>query len=216
MTVGQPWSIVLRVFAQIFTIFFTVLILVDPIGLIPIFLALTQEMKPRERRKTMVKSVTVALFVLTFFIVAGEAILRFLGIMPGSFFIAGGILFFIISLDMLLGHRQRTKTSRREMEHREDYSVFPLAVPILAGPGTITTIIIYSVETSDPVFTGFVLFLSAVASLAVCLVAMAASDQILKLLRETGVSVVQRLMGLILSGLAIQFIYDGFIKLGII
>lgn len=202
--------------AQAVTIFLTVLILVDPIGLIPIFLTLTREMSPSGRRKTMLKSVATACFVLTVFIVAGEGILSFLGILPGSFFIAGGILFFIISLDLLLGHRQRTKTSRREMDQREDCAVFPLGVPILAGPGTITTIIIYSVEASDPLFTATVLFLSVVSSLGVCLVVMAASDHILKILRETGVSVVQRLMGLILSGLAVQFIYDGFIKLGII
>ncbi len=202
--------------AQIITVFLTVLILIDPLGLIPIFISLTQDMSSRERKKTMVKSVTVAFFILSFFIVAGERILQFLGIMPGSFFIAGGILFFIISLDLLLGHRQRTKTSRREMEQREDYSVFPLAVPILAGPGTITTIIIYSVESADPLFTALVLFGAVITALSVSLVTMAASDQILKLLRETGVSVVQRLMGLILSALAVQFIFDGLVKLGVL
>ncbi len=202
--------------AQISTIFLTVIILIDPLGLIPIFISLTQDMQPRDRRKTMFKSVTVALGILTFFIVAGERILDFLGILPGSFFIAGGILFFIISLDLLLGHRQRTKTSRREMEQREDSSVFPLAVPILAGPGTITTIIIYSVEASDPLVISLILFGAVVTALSICLITMAGSDHILRLLRETGVSVVQRLMGLILSALAVQFIYDGLVKLGVL
>ncbi|TVR72218.1 MAG: NAAT family transporter [Spirochaetaceae bacterium] len=202
--------------SQLFTLFLTVLILVDPLGLVPVFLSLTQGMDARHRRKTMFKSVLVALFILTIFIVAGEGILIFLGILPGSFYIAGGILFFIISLDLLLGHPQRTKTSRREKDHRDDPSVFPLAVPILAGPGTITTIIIYSVETPDTYLTGVLLFLSVAASLGICLITMAASDHILRLLRETGVSVLQRLMGLILSALAVQFIYDGLVRLNIV
>ncbi len=202
--------------AQITTIFLTVLILIDPLGLIPVFISLTQDLSPEGRRKTMYKSVTVALIILTFFIIAGERILDFLGILPGSFFIAGGILFFIISLDLLLGHRQRTKTSRREKTKPEDSSVFPLAVPILAGPGTITTIIIYSVESADPLLTALILFGAVVTGLAVSLIAMAGSDYILKVLRETGVSVVQRLMGLILSALAVQFIFDGLVKLGIV
>jgi multiple antibiotic resistance protein len=202
--------------AQVFTVFLTVLILIDPLGLTPIFIALTRGMSRRERRRVMMKSVTAAFFVLSFFIFAGESILDFLGILPGSFFVAGGILFFIISLDLLLGHRQRTKTSRREMEHHEDCSVFPLAVPILAGPGTITTIIIYSVEAVNSTFVTIVLFGSVAVSLLLCFILMAASTFILRILRETGVSVIQRLMGLILSGLAIQFIYDGLVKLNVV
>ncbi len=203
-------------FAQVFTVFLTVLILIDPIGLIPIFLSLTDGMERERRRKTKVKSLLVAFFILAFFIVAGETILTFLGILPGSFFIAGGILFFIISLDLLLGHRQRTKTSRRESEPREDYSVFPLAVPILSGPGTITTILIFSVESTDTYFTAGILLLAVAVALFVCFITMSASTVILRVLRETGVSVIQRLMGLILSALAIQFIYDGLIKLNIV
>jgi len=203
------------VVAQVLTMFLTVLILVDPFGLVPLYLSLTGGLDARAKRRTMFRSVGTALVVLLFFIIAGKTILAFLGVRPGSFYIAGGVLFFIISLDLLLGHPQRTKTSEREHD-REDSSVFPLGVPILAGPGTITTIIIYSAETTNPVFTGLVLAGSVILSLAICLGAMLASEQILRLLRQTGVSVIQRLMGLILSALAVQFIYDGLVKLGIV
>ncbi len=200
---------------QIFTIFFTIFIVIDPLGLIPVFLALTVGQSKKERRNTIFKSVLTALFVLSLFILFGRGILSFLGILPGSFFVAGGILLFITSLDLLIGHRQRTKISEA-VEEKEDVSIFPLGIPMLAGPGTITTILLFVSESREILFVEAVLFGAVVATLSVALMTMFLSGLFLRIFKKTGVSIIQRIMGIILSGLAVQFIYEGLLKLQII
>ena len=200
---------------EIFTIFFTIFIVIDPLGLIPVFLALTGEQSRQERRNTILKSVLTAFFVLALFILFGRDILSFLGILPGSFFIAGGILLFVTSLDLLLGHRQRTKISDIVQE-KDDVSIFPLGIPMLAGPGTITTILLFVSESKDRFFVESVLFGSVIVTLLTAVVTMFLSGLFLKIFKKTGVSIIQRIMGILLSGLAVQFIYEGFVKLKIL
>ncbi len=200
---------------EIFAVFITILILVDPFGLVPMYLSLTGHLSRERKRRTIIKAVTTALTALTLFILIGRETLILLGIMPGSFYIAGGVIFFIISLDMILGHRQRTKSSPHEPEV-DDVAVFPLGIPILAGPGTITTIILYISEADNQFVMGWVLFASVVIALAIAVVTMFTGELILRVLRRTGVQVIQRLMGMILCGLAVQFIYEGLQKLEII
>jgi multiple antibiotic resistance protein len=159
----------------------------------------------------------VAFVVLCVFIFTGNAILRFLGIQPGSFFIAGGILLFIASLDLLLGKPGRTKTSEEaRVQEREDVSVFPIAIPMLAGPGTITTILLYVSEEKNPLFILPTLVGSVALSLACACLTMYLSSFFLKLLGRTGVSVIERIMGIVLTALSVQFVYDGLVKLGIV
>ncbi len=200
---------------EIITIFFTIFIVVDPLGLIPVFIAYTAGYSQKKKPKIVVKAFFTALFVLTIFILFGRDILRFLGIKPGSFYIAGGILLFIVSMDLLLGHRQRTKLSEMSTEG-EDVSIFPLGIPTLAGPGTITTILLFVSETNNQVETELVLFFAVLAALLVALLTMFLSNFFLKIFRETGVSIIQRLMGIILSGLSVQFVYEGIVKLGFV
>ncbi len=201
--------------AEAFTVFITVLILVDPFGLIPMYLSLAGGLPAARKRRTIVKAVSTALFALTAFILIGRQILSVLGISHGSFFIAGGIIFFLISLDLILGHRQRTKTSKLDPEI-EDVAVFPLGIPILAGPGTFTTIILHISEAENQFLMGSVLFVSVVASLAIAVVTMLTGELILRVLHRSGVQVIQRLMGMILCGLAVQFVYEGLQKLEIL
>lgn len=200
---------------EIFTIFFTIFIVIDPLGLIPVFLALTVGQSKKERRNTIFKAVLTALFVLSLFILFGRGILSFLGILPGSFFVAGGILLFITSLDLLIGHRQRTKISEA-VEEKEDVSIFPLGIPMLAGPGTITTILLFVSESREILFVEAILFGAVVVTLSVALMTMFLSGLFLRIFKKTGVSIIQRIMGIILSGLAVQFIYEGLLKLQII
>jgi len=118
---------------------------------------------------------------------------------------------------MLFGQPKRTKTSKEEED--EDYSsvaVFPLAIPMIAGPGTITTIMLYAASASSHLEMTVMLFITAILSLAAVALAMLSSQFVLKVLGKTGVSVVERMMGLILSGLAVQFVFDGLTKLGIL
>jgi len=202
---------------SIVTIFLTVFIVVDPFGIVPVFISLTGDLSPQRRRKTIVKSVVVAFIVLCIFIFTGNAILRFLGIQPGSFFIAGGILMFIVSMDLLLGKPGRTKTSPSEHdEEREDVSIFPLAIPMLAGPGAITTVLLYVSEDRLPSYVTLILVGSVALALVIAGITMRLSSYFLRVLGKTGVSVIERIMGIVLTGLSVQFVYDGLLKLGVL
>ncbi|HVP18252.1 MAG TPA: MarC family protein [Spirochaetia bacterium] len=203
--------------SQIVTILVAIFIVIDPFGIVPVFIALTADFPAKKKRLTIRKAVVVAFIVLCFFIFAGNAILRFLSIQPGSFFIAGGILMFIVSIDLLLGTPGRTKTSGDQQgEERDDISIFPLAIPMLAGPGAITTVLLYASEDADPWFILPVLAGSVALSLFLAGVMMSTSSLILRVLGKTGVSVIERLMGIILTALSVQFVYDGLLKLDVL
>jgi len=203
--------------SEIVTIFLTVFIVVDPFGIVPVFISLTAGMPQAKRRATVLKAVIAAFAVLSLFIFTGNAILRFLGIQPGSFFIAGGILMFIVSIDLLLGKPGRTKTSGEEgSEGREEVSIFPLAIPMLAGPGAITTVLLYASEAKLPGLILPVLAGSAALALGIAAATMLLSSFFLRVLGKTGVSVIERIMGIVLTGLSVQFVYDGLVKLHVI
>jgi len=209
-------------FVSFLPILFTMFIVVDPFGLVPVFIGLTSRLEDAEKDRTIRKAVLIAFIVLALFIVAGKSLLGLLGIEPGSFFIAGGVMLFIVSLEMLFGQPNKSKISSRELRAEEDaeeptsIAVFPLAIPMLAGPGSITTILLYTgSETRLPLMIGM-LSVSVVLTLAAAAFAMKASSLILRGLGRTGVSVIERIMGLLLSGMSVQFIFDGLIKLGII
>lgn len=203
--------------SRIVTIFLAVFIVVDPFGIVPVYISLAGSFPPARRRKTILTASIVAFLVLCFFTFTGSAILGFLGIQPGSFFIAGGILMFIVSIDLLLGKPGRTKTSGTESEEeRDDVSIFPLAIPLLAGPGAITTVILYASEESHAGFILPVLVGSVALALACAALTMLASSFFLRVLGRTGLSVIERIMGIVLTGLSVQFVYDGLLKLGIL
>lgn len=207
-------SAMLNTFLQIFL---TVFIVIDPIGIVPLFISATNRMTEAQKKRTIWKAVAVAFVVLGIFTLAGRFILSFFGISPGSFYVAGGTLFFLISIDMLFGQPKRTKTSKEEEEEdSSSVAVFPLAIPMIAGPGTITTLMLYSADAPSYLTITLLLFGAIVLSLAGVTAAMFSSRIVLRILGRTGVSVVERMMGLVLSGLAIQFVYDGLVKLGIL
>jgi multiple antibiotic resistance protein len=198
-------------------LFFTTFIVVDPIGIVPLFLSTVSHLPPEERRKVAFEASIVAFIVLSVFILAGRFILSFFGISPGAFYVAGGILFFLISIDMLFGRPKRSKTSSEETEEDSaSLAVFPLAIPMISGPGAITTIMLYSTDAQSWSAITLLLFAAVGPVLALEYLAMRSSGLILKALGNTGVSVVERMMGLILSGLSIQFVFDGLVKLGLV
>jgi multiple antibiotic resistance protein len=202
---------------EIVTIFLAVFIVVDPFGIVPVFIGLTGDLTPGRRRSTILKSLAVAFVVLCLFIFTGNGILGFLGIEPGSFFIGGGILMFIVSMDLILGKPGRTKTSGDSgAETREDVSIFPLAIPMLAGPGAITTVLLYVSEDRAPGFILPVLVGSVALALLSAGLTMLLSTFFLRVLGKTGVSVIEKIMGILLTGLSVQFVYDGLLKLGIL
>jgi multiple antibiotic resistance protein len=207
---------------EIVTTFLAIFIVVDPFGIVPFFISLTAGFDARRRRATILKAGAIAFVVLLLFILAGSAILRFLGIQPGSFYIAGGILLFLVSIDLLFGKPGRTKTPPQEpgavaqpQTERDDVSIFPLAVPMLAGPGTITTILLYVSAGRGAGEIGVLTACVAVA-LACAMLTMSLSAAFLRVLGRTGVSVIERIMGIVLAGLSVQFVYDGIVRLGVV
>jgi multiple antibiotic resistance protein len=160
--------------------------------------------------------------VLLVFTLVGKYILALLGIEAGSFFIAGGIMLFIISLEMLFGKANQSKVSSREREgdgEGHTVAVFPLAIPMLAGPGAITAIILYTggaeAEGGRLAMT-VTLIVSLVIIMAMVWVVLRGADVILRILGKMGISVFERIMGLLLAGLSVQFVYDGVARLGLV
>jgi multiple antibiotic resistance protein len=202
---------------QFFPVFFTIFIAVDPIGIVPLYMGLTSQMDSAERKKIVNKAVAIAFIIQVIFVFLGKWILKLLHIEPGAFFIAGGIMLFMISLEMLFGRPTPSKSLEKEdsgSDNSHSIAVFPLAIPMLSGPGAITAIFLF---TGGESFAMTITLLVAIAAtLAIAWISLRSSNLILKALGKTGVSVVERVIGLILSGLSVQFVYDGIVLLGLI
>jgi multiple antibiotic resistance protein len=190
----------------------TIFSVIDPVGISPLFIALTPEMDSREKLSVMRRATLVASVIMFLFAFVGRSLLTALGITVPAFSIAGGILLLLIAIDMLFGRTSRTKETPEEgMEAllTNDISVFPLAIPIVAGPGAIATVVLYMSQAG----TDASKVLSVLAALAISLLAvylsMRLSGVVLLVLRETGVHVVGRVMGILLAALAVQFILNG-------
>jgi multiple antibiotic resistance protein len=190
----------------------TIVSVVDPVGIAPIFLALTPEMSRSDQLDVMRRSVLIAAVILVIFAFAGRLFLQSLGITVPAFSIAGGILLLLIAIDMLFARPSRTRETPEEGLEAlasQDVSVFPLAIPILAGPGAIATVILYMAQAgTEPGQVAAVLGAIAIALVASYL-AMRVSALLLLVLRATGVHVISRVIGILLAALAVQFILNG-------
>ena len=190
------------------TAFTTLFVVIDPFGTAPIFVALTQDMEARTRRRIALRTCAVASGILIAFAAFGEAVLGFVGISMEAFKVAGGALLFLTALDMLFERRTKRREDRAEVEERPDPSVFPLAIPLVAGPGSIATIILLAGE--HPGIQG-IAAASAVmlAVMAVVLTFFLSAGLIARILGKTGLNVLTRLLGMLLAALSVQFILDG-------
>ncbi|NCX92089.1 MAG: MarC family protein [Rhodobacteraceae bacterium] len=195
-------------FEFLLTSFVTLFIIIDPIGLTPIFIAITQGMDDSLRRKVALRSVLVSAFVISLFIVGGETVLGFIGISMPAFRIAGGILLFLTALDMLFQRRSKRRENQTEQELVDDPSVFPLAIPLIIGPGAIATVIL--IVGAKPGLVGIAStgFITALVLLTV-FVFFSAASRIEKLLGKTGIDVLTRLLGMLLAALSVQFVIEG-------
>lgn len=191
------------------TSFVTLFVIIDPIGLTPLFVALTQGMSAQMRRKIALRATLIAAGILAAFALFGEALLGFIGISMAAFKIAGGILLLLTALDMLFQRRaKRREDTAEEDEETDDPSVFPLAIPLIAGPGSIATVILLAGATPD--FTGLGISLAVMALvLVVTFVFFQAATPLERLLGKTGINVVSRLLGMLLAALSVQFMLDG-------
>ncbi|MEO1703899.1 MAG: MarC family protein [Pseudomonadota bacterium] len=194
------------------TAFATLFVIIDPIGLAPLFAALTQGMETRARRAIAIRSCVVAFGILLLFGIAGEALLGFVGISMAAFRIAGGALLFLTALDMLFERRQERRDG--QAEQRPDPSVFPLAVPLIAGPGSIATMILLAGQTAgDPAMTAGIFGVMG-AVIAITFLLFLAGGLIERGLGRTGINIVTRLLGMLLAALAVQFILTGLADAG--
>lgn len=197
-------------FAAIVTAFFTLFVVIDPIGIAPLFVALTAGMSPKQRRSIARRACLIALGILTIFALFGSALLSGIGISLTAFRIAGGLLLFLIAVDMLFERRtQRREGSISDDADRNDPSVFPLATPLIAGPGSLATMILLMAGESPSLAqdAAMIAVMAAVVGLvfALCLLAPA----IERILGRTGILVVTRLLGVLLAALSVQFVLDG-------
>jgi multiple antibiotic resistance protein len=194
------------------TAFVTFVVIIDPPGCAPIFASLTSGTAQAHRRKMAIRSSLVAWFILLFFALLGEPLLRTLGISLSAFRLAGGIMLFIIALEMVFEKRTERREERAEEIIREqdatDISVFPMAIPMIAGPGSIASTMLLIGKADGPIETGIVL--AAMTSVIVLtLFALLAAAPLMRLIGAKLEAMITRILGVILAALAAQFVLDG-------
>lgn len=197
--------------------FVTFFVAIDPVAMAPMFATMTQRMTPDWRRRMAVKSIAIATGVLLAFAFGGAWLLEHLGVTIDAFRIAGGLLLFLIAIDMLFEKRSERREERAEKVAAEqashpgvqdDISVFPLAIPLISGPGAIASIMLFFAQHPDMQSRALVL-LGAGANLALCLLAFLFSGPINRLMGETVAAMLTRIFGILLAALAAQFVVDG-------
>ncbi|MCF6315297.1 MAG: MarC family protein [Marinosulfonomonas sp.] len=193
--------------AATITAFITLFVIIDPIGLAPLFVALTKGVDAAHRRGIAIRATLIAGGLLVLFGLFGEAVLGFAGISMPAFRIAGGVLLFLTALDMLF--ERRTKRRKGQASSDNDPSVFPLATPLIAGPGSIATMILLTGEAGgDWAMIGAVMLVLLAVLLLVMLFFLSA-NLLERALGDTGTNVVSRLLGMLLAALSVQFVIDG-------
>ncbi|MGU3398575.1 MarC family protein [Brucellaceae bacterium D45D] len=196
----------------VFSAFITLLVTIDPPGLAPLFLALTPGMDRNHRAQVALRASIISLAVMVLFAVAGAQILGMFGISIGAFRVAGGLLLFWIAFEMIFEKRTERKEKSAEVaitkDHIRNIAAFPLAIPLIAGPGAISAIVL----TSNS-FQGFGPRLMLIAVIFLCLLitylVLRLAERVDRFLGETGRSILTRLLGVILAALAVQFVADG-------
>ncbi len=196
----------------------SIFFLVDPFAALPTFLAVTAGVD-RERRRAMARKASLtAWLVLSAFAIAGEYIFKMFGITLPAFEIAGGVILLLIGLDMLEAKRsptQETSGDTEDMARKEDSGIVPLGIPMLAGPGSITAVMVLvgQVETHWQMAAILIaIFVTAI----ICYVVLGNSDKVSRMLGDTGIRILVRIMGLLLVALAVQYFVNGMVDLGVI
>ena len=191
--------------------FSAVFFVVDPIGVVPIFIAITQGDPPAKIRDTARRASLVAASLLIFFALFGTFLFKVVGVTLGAFRVAGGVVLLITALDMLRARQSETRTSPEEALEatgKEDIAIVPLAIPLLAGPGAIATVMVLMAKAS-----GLVPVLVVVGSVVITMAAsyflLRGAGLVQRVLGQSGVAIVQRVMGLLLAAIAVQFIAEG-------
>jgi multiple antibiotic resistance protein len=193
------------------TAFVTLLVVVDPVGGAPLFVTILKDMPAAARRITLTRAVTLAFGVALFFLLAGRAVLSYLGVTVHAFAISGGVLLFATALPMLFGQRPGLQAPEREERGTagEDVAIFPLAIPFLSGPGTITSVLLLANQAgADPLRIG-VLILAVTAVYLIAWAVLHTGDRLLARVGEGKLHILTRVMGIVLAALAVQYVLNG-------
>lgn len=190
--------------------FLTLFVVIDPIGLTPIFITLAGDRSISEQARISRQAVLVAGGIVFAFALVGTLLLRYLGISIEAFEVAAGILLFKIAIDMVFAQREReTDEEEKEARLKEDISIFPLAIPLIAGPGTLASVLILANEAEGYSFGLTIVLAIAAIVLAIAYILLRLSRYLAKVLGQTGINVVTRVLGVLLSALAVQYIANG-------
>ncbi|MFY7671995.1 MarC family protein [Tenacibaculum sp. MEBiC06402] len=189
-----------------FTSFFT---LINPLGTMPIFMTMTADLDQTHRTKTAQKASIVSFFTIIVFAFSGQLLFNFFGISVNSFRIVGGVIFFLMGMDMLQARLGKVKLKDSEIKsYVNDISVTPLAIPMICGPGALTNAIVM-MEDANSIQKKTVLILATLLVIIITYIILYSSSKIIKILGETGINVMMRLMGLIVMVIAVEFFFSG-------
>ena len=198
----------LELYIQSFIVYFVV---VDPLGNGPIFLSLTQSQTTKEKIQTSIEAILIATVILIAFSFIGKFILGYLSISLASFRIAGGLILFIIALEMLFNKRQQRK-EQIVNDAKEKVSIFPLAIPILSGPAAITSVIVIMSEFGDNFIKQFVSIASLVSVMTITLIFFVIISKSGEFINKKFINVFSRVIAIILAALSVQYIIDGILE----
>ncbi len=188
-----------------------VFFVVDPPGAVPLFLAMTARDSPAKIRSMALRACVAGALLLFFFAFFGAVIFKTFGVTLAAFRVAGGVLLLLTALDMLRAEQSKTRTSEAETQEgvaKEDIAIVPLAMPLLSGPGSIATVMVLMAD-QDVWPRGIAVSIAIVITFVVTYVILATAQRVSKVLGQTGIAITQRVFGLLLAALAIQFIADG-------
>lgn len=199
---------------QLISVFVTLFVIIDPIAVAPIFIALTRGMDAAERRASAIRAALVAIGVLTAFGLFGDKLLELAGISLDAFRISGGILLFLIAVEMLF--ERRTARRKNKTNDGHDPAVFPIAVPLMAGPGAMATMVLFATAPgsnwSDLLAIHAIMLFVILITLVLCL----AGTWLDRLIGANGINVLTRLFGILLAALSVQIVLDGLAAYGLV
>jgi multiple antibiotic resistance protein len=197
--------------AEYIKILVAILVIVNPLGAVPFYISLTTHLSLPERRKIPNTTALSIAIVLVASALVGEALLRFFGISISSFKVGGGILLMLMAISMMQARQSRSRQTPEEAieaEEKDSIAVVPLAIPLLAGPGAISTVIIYASQSSHPMHY-LLIMASGIVVAATVWLALKSAERVARLLGRTGINIAMRLMGILLAAIAVEFMAGG-------
>jgi multiple antibiotic resistance protein len=190
----------------VFTSFFTI---INPIGVMPLFMTMTADLPSKARKRTAIKATTTALITLLLFAFSGQVLFKFFGISIHSLRMVGGVIFFVMGYEMLQARLSRFKIDESQVKkYVDDISVTPLGIPMIAGPGAITNAIVL-MQDANTIDRKLVLIGGLLSVLLIALLMMLSAGRLTRLMGETGNKIMMKLMGLIVMVIAVEFFFAG-------